>query len=190
MPAAHAIVEHRLEHRMRLRVPARRSATDYFTDLVACLSKHPDVEEVHANPLTAGVLVLHRGRESAILDAARDRGLITLDAPVPAPKLVRAASTEVLPSINAMLAVGLGVLGFVQVLRGRMLGPASELLWNTYVLFGLLRGSALMPVAALAILVRLAQGPVMGSASSFFFYALAARERARRDTKAENDESD
>lgn len=176
MAAAHAIVEHRLARRMRLRVPTRRGASAYFDALAACLSRHPDVTEVQANPMTGGVLVLHRGAEAAILEDACKRGLITLTPP--------ARPTRELPSANAALAVGLGVLAAVQLARGRVLGPASELIWNAYALSSLLRGSALMPVLAIAILIRLGQGPLLGSASSLLFYALAARELARREREA------
>ncbi len=191
MPAAPAFVEHRLSNRIRLRVPSQRGAADYFESLVACLAKHPDVEEVHADPRTAGILVLHGGDEKAILGAARERGLIALDEPIEAsentPQAVFSGRTGDLPSVNTLLAAVLGILGCVQVMRGRTLGPASELLWNAYALAGLLRGSPWLPVLGVAILVKLAKGPVLGSASSLFFYALAAYEMARRDLEGTKD---
>jgi hypothetical protein len=184
MTAAPATLEHRLPQRFRLRVPSRRGDADYFAALVACLAEYPEVEEARADPRTAGILVLHRGEEAAILDLACTRKLISLTDPhpdpVPAPEASQSAAPRDPGAMNDLLAAALLVLGGVQVLRGRTLGPASELLWNTYALASVLRGSPLMPVAAVAILIQIVRGPLLGSASSLLFYALASREIARR----------
>ncbi len=182
MPAARAIIEHRLPSRLRLRVPARRGSTTYFERLVACLAEQPDVEEVSADPRTAGVLVLHRGDERAILGAAGERGLIVLEPGQDQPEAPGPADGR--PSVNALLAGLLAVLGCVQLLRGRTLGPASELMWNAYALAGLMRGGPGLPLIGAAILVKLVQGPVLGSASSLFFYALAAQKMAQQEKQA------
>ena len=128
------------------------------------------------------MLVLHRGDEIAILDAAGERGLIVLEPGQGQPKALQPADGR--PSVNALLAGLLAVLGCVQLLRGRTLGPASELMWNAYALAGLMRGGPGLPLVGAAIPVKLVQGPVLGSASSLFFYALAAQKMAQQEKQA------
>ena len=52
-----AFVVHRTPTRIRIKIPGRQRQENYFEALKRLLLKHPDVLGVHANPLTASVVV-------------------------------------------------------------------------------------------------------------------------------------
>src|SRR5919204_2729520 len=52
-----AFVVHRTPTRIRIKIPKRRRQQAYFAALARVLAEHPDIIRVHANPLTAGVII-------------------------------------------------------------------------------------------------------------------------------------
>ena len=52
-----AFVVHRTPTRIRIKIPGRQRQENYFETLKRVLSEHPDVLGVHANPLTASVVI-------------------------------------------------------------------------------------------------------------------------------------
>lgn len=175
-------VEHVLPGRIRLRFPERRRDTAFFEQIVSRLSQLPAVEEVRAKPLIGSLLVRHSGPIEELARAAIQTGLIapdTLDElrnrPVPAARSwagLLMAQGQQLPSI------ALAGLGLVQMSRGRIFGPASELFWHTRELWQ--RG---MPQPALGLallgLVQLSRARLFGSATSLIFYGLMLRQEMR-----------
>ena len=52
-----AFVVHRTPTRIRIKIPGRQRQENYFETLKRVLLEHPDVLGVHANPLTASVVI-------------------------------------------------------------------------------------------------------------------------------------
>lgn len=52
-----AFVVHRTPTRIRIKIPGRQRQENYFETLKRVLLEHPDILGVHANPLTASVLI-------------------------------------------------------------------------------------------------------------------------------------
>lgn len=170
LPAAE--VEHRIPGRMRLRVRARRGDAGFFGRMEAGLARVPGVHAVRANPDTSGILVEYAGDEAAVLAAAREQGLFEVGPPNPL------ASVETPGRLN-VAAVGLAGAGLLQVSRGRVIGSASESLFNahsTYTTTGQPWLAALL--VAFAVIQVANGGEILGSATSLFLYALSIRRRA------------
>ena len=177
-----ATIEHVIPGRVRLRFPGQRGNTAFFEQIVTLVSQHPAVEEARANPLTGSLLVRHSGSLDELARAAADMGLISADALAgiraqltPEQRGWLALSPLQGPQIPAIALTGLGAL---QVLRGRLLGPASEHFWHARELWR--RG---MPQAALGLgflgLLQLSRANLFGSATSLIVYALLLQESGR-----------
>ena len=168
-------VEHVLPGRLRLRFPDRRRDTAFFEQLVSRLSQHPAVEEARANPLTGSLLVRHSGPVEELARAAAEMGLIAVET---LDELMNRRMPAVRGWAGVLMAPGqqvptaaLAGLGLLQMSRGRIFGPASELFWHTRELWQ--RG---MPQAAIGLallgLVQLSRANLFGSATSLLFYGL------------------
>ena len=70
-----ARIVHRIAGRMRVRVPSRRGDPAYFASVEETLRSLPGVERVEADPMTGGILILHR------VDPARYRRLCVSEEP-------------------------------------------------------------------------------------------------------------
>ncbi len=70
-----ARIVHRMSGRMRVRVPSRRGDAAYFANVEETLRVAPGVEQVRADSLTGGVLILHRADPVALVAYAAQRGL-------------------------------------------------------------------------------------------------------------------
>ncbi len=179
------IVEHVLPGRIRLRFPDRRRDTAFFEQIISLLSQHPAVEEARANPLTGSLLVRHSGPIEELAGIAVQTGLIGADTlaelmkrPMPTGSWARlfVGQGQQLPT------VALALLGVLQMARGRIFGPASELFWHTRELWQ--RGRP-FPALGLALLglIQLSRTNLFGSATSLLFYGLMLqneRQTARR----------
>lgn len=184
-PLPTAEIVHHIPGRMRLRVAGRRHDSAFFRQAEEVLANVPGVRRVHANPQTASLLVEHDGIETAVLAAARDLGLFAATAPVrvtPArgvdPPSGKPNGSGAAP-LN-LAALGLAGAGVLQLVRGRVVGSASENLWNAYGLYAATRQT--WPLAFLVPLglFQIARGEVLGSAISLFLYAFSARRMAQR----------
>lgn len=184
-PAAlpQALVEHELPGRLRLRVPSRRGDRPFFEAVSERIAGLAGVRRVRANPLTGSLLVEHATSAAAIAALAREHGSFDLIAPgaLPAPREVPAAPARpaVLPDPLSLAAAGLAGAGAYQLARGRVLGSASENLWNAYGAYAVLKQPWTAVVLVGFGLYQLAAGQGLGSAVSLFLYALNARHLAR-----------
>jgi hypothetical protein len=175
-----AVVEHQLTGRLRLRIATRRGDISFFERIVQALSKHPDVNELAANPLTGGILVLHSGPARAITDLAVEQGLFKIAGNPP--KKPRPAATPVGAPLGLdAIATGLSGLALFQVSQGQALGNATENFWNAYGAHRILGRSGIAAGFALAGAYQMLRGEWFGSASSLFFYSLIARQLASFD---------
>jgi hypothetical protein len=141
-PAAH--IAHRLQDRVRLRIPEKRHDTSYFALVADAFAALPGIRGVQANALTGSLLLHHHAVSPERISAfAQERSLFC----------VVAKRNDVMP-LSARLSAGLhefddkirvhsdGRLDFwgavflllagvsiIQVAKGNILAPASTLLW-------------------------------------------------------------
>jgi hypothetical protein len=122
-----AAIAHESPGRLRLKIPDRRRDYDFFAGLADEIMGFNGIDEVRANPLTAGVLILH-GRTDGheIARALEDAGRIELVDPAYALQASGAADQI---SLRTLLLGCLLLLGVVQLLRGQALAPAVTLFW-------------------------------------------------------------
>lgn len=180
LPQAH--IEHELPGRLRLRIPSRRGDRPFFEAAARRVAELAGVRSLRANPLTGGMLIEHATTTGAIASFAREHELFDLPAPV-VPPAPREAAPPARPAVFSnplsLASAGLAGAGVYQLARGRVLGSASENLWNAYGAYTTLK----QPWIAAALVgfgaYQAATGPALGSAVSLFLYALNARRLAQ-----------
>ena len=181
MPIAY--VEHQIPGRLRLRIPERRGDVAFFQRVVGALSKVPDVTELDGSPLTGSVRIRYSGTAEAIAAAAAKEGLFEIrkrDGEAQPKKPPKEPASPGAPHGDAgmldSIATGLSGLALFQV--------TQENFWNAYGAQRLLGRNEIAAGFVLLGLYQLLQGQWLGSASSLFFYALAARQLAVLDRAA------
>lgn len=189
-----AVYEHRLPGRMRLRVRARQGDVGFFRWVAERLSENGEIRNVEVNATTASILILYGGDGMAVLEDARQRGLFnTALEPdgLTSPRAIQSSAVIATPAnrtpqLLELTAMGLAGAGVLQLVRGRVLGSASENLWNAYGIYALTRQTPISAVLALFGLLQVMRGEILGSAVSLFLYAFSARRMAQdsitRDT--------
>ena len=170
-------LEHMMPGRIRLRFRSRRGETDFFQKLVTLLSQISLVDEVDANSLTGSVLIRHSASPDQLAFLAAQSGLLPVqdlssalgDPPAP-PREARSGS-------SAPMAVGLFALALLQLVRGRVLGSASEQFWHAE-----RARERHAPVLTLALfglgILQLLSGRVLAPAASLFVYAMLSKSPA------------
>lgn len=134
-----ALLCHRTVGRFRVRVPEKRKDEDYFDAVKKALEEHEAVHEVRTTPLTASVLVIHRGECSDLLDHAESAGLFrSAEEPPPSRTIVdwldrldRFDSEFLFARMGQepqRAATGLFMLAVFQVIRGSIIPSAPSLL--------------------------------------------------------------
>jgi hypothetical protein len=124
-PAAY--VSHTTLARVRFRVPSKRHDAGYFGKVKAALGKHADVAGVKVTPRTGSILVFHASSAEKVAKEAEKAGLFVVSAEALEDAEVHPFSG--LPQdLQHMMPPLLVLLGLVQVLRGRIAGPASTML--------------------------------------------------------------
>lgn len=136
-----ATIAHAMAGRARFRIPSRKGDTDYFAHIEHALATCDGVHHVVANPLTASVLVQHETDVLQLMRYARDRHLFA----VREPRLTKGAVMEEVATriedadalirrttrgafdLEGIAFVGLLGAAAVQLMRGRILGPATSL---------------------------------------------------------------
>lgn len=182
-PPLRADIEHRIPGRLRLRIRQRRGDPGFFRQAEAALAGVPGVSAARANAQTGSLLVEYSGDEAAVLAAARAHGLDVTEPPVRhvavRPAAARSAMETPPPKPLNLAAMGLTGAGLVQLLRGEVVGSASENLWNAYGLYAVTRQT--LPSALLVAfgLFQVARGEVLGSATSLLLYAYSAWRMAQ-----------
>jgi hypothetical protein len=130
---------HQTSGRFRARVPERRGDDAYFARVKETLEQHASTLEVVTNPVTASILVFHRGNSADLLSHAEATGLFRATAEGPTPvnvvrwldKLDRFDTEFLFARINESpqrAATGLFMLAVFQALRGSVLPSAPTLL--------------------------------------------------------------
>lgn len=120
-----AYLGHQCPGRARLKFAANRGETEHFAALSALIAEAPGVVSIRANALTASLLILHKGPLEEIVTFATSRNLLRLsEQPVYAQSQVIEPEEISLGGLATIAVLGLGV---VQLLRGEILGPASQL---------------------------------------------------------------
>jgi hypothetical protein len=117
-----AEIVHRVNGRLRLRVPERRGDAPWFAATRKALAGFPGVLRVTANPDTGSFLI--RGKDLAlrrIPEIAEDRGWFALSGP----DRSRRPAGDALAGL-APVFFGLAAL---QAARGQIMVPALSLLW-------------------------------------------------------------
>jgi len=178
---ATAYLEHQLPGRTRLKIPSKRGDVPYFESVVQRLAEHPAVDELRANPDTASILISYVGEVAAIMAVAAEGGLFKIgqrEKPKVANAPRRPARRAVDPPPRDAAAVGLAGLAAYQISRGKLIGPASENLWNAYSAYRVLQNPGLAAAFVGLGLCQVLRGELFGSAASLFFYALRARQIA------------
>ncbi|MBV8914972.1 MAG: heavy-metal-associated domain-containing protein [Acetobacteraceae bacterium] len=161
----------------------KRGDLEYFERVRTALAGVPGVHRVQVNPQTGSVLLEYGADESAVLATAKDEGLFTVAAADRA--LARHSEAQPGPRVAApvsplnLAASGLAGAGLLQLARGRVLGSASENLWNAYGFYALTRQALPSAVLIAFGLFQAVRGEVLGSATSLFVYAYLARRRAQ-----------
>ena len=141
MTPVQAEVVHRLPGRIRLRLGEKRGDADYFASLSENLDGCEGVERVKASPSTGGILIEFSCPAESLERQMKMCG-ISLDLHDTSAGETRprnaAANRNPAPfhlvsnrEINPMFMLGttLAVLGIVQALRGKILGPSLSMLW-------------------------------------------------------------
>ena len=143
MSVAVAHIVHSLPGRTRLKVPARRGEPRYFTRLSEGLSRYTGIVRVQANPRTGSLLLEHTVPLAQIAAFAQTHQLFTLAPPESLQQEIEsstqaglrwlnrqfAQASEDLLNVRVVLILGLAGLIFIQVARGQILMPATNLLW-------------------------------------------------------------
>lgn len=137
-----ATIAHAMAGRARFRIPARKGDADYFARIEQTLVTCDGVHHVVANPLTASVLVQHETDVLHLMRCARDQHLFA----VREPRLTKGAVMEEVATrieeadalvrrttrgafdLEGIAFVGLLGAAAVQLMRGRILGPATSLI--------------------------------------------------------------
>ncbi len=143
MSIAVAHIVHSLPGRTRLKVPDRRGEPRYFTRLSERLSQYAGVVRVQTNPRTGSLLLEHTVPLAQIAAFAQSQQLFTLGPPEPLQREITqstqaglrwlnrqfAQASEGLLNVRVALILGLAGLIIIQVARGQILMPATNLLW-------------------------------------------------------------
>lgn len=173
----HAVVEHMIPGRIRLRFRKHRGNAGYFKSLVALVSQHPAVEEVHANPRTGSLLILHTASLEDLARAAVQMGVLSEREYAELQSRSRLRPQSGWKALLAKAPANVPLLFFAGlsaanlVLRGQMAGAASEQFWHAYMMWRR-RLPGVAAVLALIGMVQVTRGRLLGSASSLMVYGL------------------
>lgn len=170
---------------MRLRVPDRRGDGTFFGEVRDVLATAMSVQHVRTNPATASVLVTYSGPENAILDFLRARGVDVRETATPTAVVVRRSNPVARSTALDVAALGLTASGMVQLARGRVVGSASENLWNAVGLYHVTQQPWIPGILVALGLRQVVRGEILGSAVSLFLYAWSARRLARHQRTEE-----
>jgi hypothetical protein len=143
-----AFLQHSVPGRLRIKVPGKRSDSEFFSRLERELAECPGVTGVSVTPLTGGVLIRHATDVEELNACVREHGLFELQPSVgPAARLLQDVSERLKPlnttvsgvvgrdvDVNAIIFRALVFMAIFQLFRGRVLASAVTLLWYAYTL--------------------------------------------------------
>ncbi|MGB5197588.1 MAG: HMA2 domain-containing protein [Candidatus Deferrimicrobium sp.] len=73
-----ASIRHRMDGRLRVKIPARKGDPAYFSALAEVFSEFPGIRKVEVNPETGSALFLHSAEPDAIVAHAQGKGLFRI----------------------------------------------------------------------------------------------------------------
>lgn len=158
--------------RLRIRIPSKRGDASYFRDITGKLSEHSAITGIIANPATGSLLIRHESGLSLIMQHAIDLGLFAVESVLDPQKKIPPETAQ----IWGPMSLAFFGLSAVQSVRGPLLGPATENLWQAFGAARLLKSRELAFVFGCLALVQLARGRMFGSAVSLLFYGLVAQQ--------------
>lgn len=165
-----AKVEHAIPGRLRVRIPSKRGDTSYFRDVTQRLSEHSGITGITANPATGSILIAHESGEPSIIQHAVDLGLFAIEAVLDPERRIPPNTAQLWGPLS-LVFFGLSAVQFV---RGPVLGPATENIWQAFGAESFLKSRELAVIFGGLALVQIARGRMFGSAVSLLFYGLIA----------------
>jgi Heavy metal associated domain 2 len=145
---AAAAIAHAAYGRTRFKIPARRRDEEYFSTVERELRSAPGVAGVEVNPITASVLVHHRGPVEAVCAFAEKKQLFQASATPERPHDLLLQRASVVDSqvrhvtghsldLRSLALILLMSTGLVQLLRGQFAAPALTVFWYAATLYTL-----------------------------------------------------
>ncbi|MEJ2716201.1 MAG: hypothetical protein P8182_03545 [Deltaproteobacteria bacterium] len=141
--------------RLRVRIPAKKRDSSYFSLIKESLADCPGIENIEVNPLTGSALVIHDTDPAPIADYAASNGLFRFKPWKGSRRTLFESVEEVLGKLNRRLKMVTGgefdvpslfftvllVSGLYQIARGNLAAPA----WYTafWYAFGIFSRDAL-----------------------------------------------
>lgn len=136
VPEAH--VCHRVDRRMRIRIPEKKGDAGYFSMARGHLSRLSGVDACETNAITGSILLILTANEGEVADFALTNGLFRLESSPPgSPRLahqVQRSVNELNSRINSFTGGGLDLaeiaflslmgVGIYQIALGEFLAPA------------------------------------------------------------------
>jgi hypothetical protein len=116
---------------VRFKVPRCKGDAAFFQRVAESFGGLETVDSLEINPLTGSILLFHRSTPEELAGIAREQKLFALAAhpeavPPATPNGGRERGQLDLRTASTLFVLALGL---VQLARGRVLGPASSLLW-------------------------------------------------------------
>lgn len=130
-----AVIVHQIPGRMRLRIPAMRGDSGYFSALSDKLENIEGVAMVKVNPASASIVLGYAGEAQMLLEKMRE---LELDPRIEehvgdAPRHSGIQPVRLISGrdINPMFMLGtaLTVVGLVQTFRGQIVVPSVTVFW-------------------------------------------------------------
>jgi len=130
-PAAKATarIVHALPGRLRLRLPALRSAPEALAALEALLATQPGILSVRSNARTGSLLIVHDGDTQRLCASLKDTALQIQE---PAPQAPGSDAALPMPPARHLLGGALLLAGVVQLWRGEIAVPATTAFWYAW----------------------------------------------------------
>ncbi|MCX7965355.1 MAG: hypothetical protein N2596_01840 [Syntrophorhabdaceae bacterium] len=131
-------ITHMTKERLRIRVPSRRRDNVFFNNIKEHVSKLDGVEIVDVNPLTSGILIIHRSNADSIMEYLRSQKLIEFKKELPSQTLLHKKITNGYSNLNnrvktatsgaidvsGIVFLTLAGLGIYQISKGNFAAPA------------------------------------------------------------------
>lgn len=133
-----AFVCHKTENRLRVRIPAKRRNSEYFSILEKSFVALDGVEAAIANPITSSLLVIHNITLDRISEYAAEKELFSLSPIPPKPVTIQRSITKSFNNLDDAIkdytqgAADIGGLAFLaltgagiyQISKGNFTAPA------------------------------------------------------------------
>lgn len=131
-------ITHVTKERMRFRIPSCKRDYVFFQNIKETISRLEGVETVDVNPLTSGVLIIHKTNPDAIIEYLESQNVITFKKEPPSQTLLHKTITSSYGKLNnkiknytnsaidmsGIIFLTLAGLGVYQISKGNFAAPA------------------------------------------------------------------